>query len=130
MRGTADAMQTLGFPWPSTVAGFARTRAGMDEHGVFGMTPDAAREIEVRGPWLVQCRSDGSARRWYAPAPRDAVWFAEEGDPEGLQRVRVSPGDLSGSEQTDLEELEILRPLDVLPRRSRCQVPPSIPPRR
>lgn len=59
---------TLAFPWPGTVAGVMRTRAGSDAGGRF-VASDLARlrGLGVRGPLL----TDGASL--YVPAPRDAV---------------------------------------------------------
>lgn len=59
---------TLAFPWPGTVAGVLRTRAGSDPDGRFVATDLARlRAIGLRGPLL----TDGEAV--YVPAPRDAL---------------------------------------------------------
>jgi CRISPR-associated protein Cmr3 len=83
------AMVTVSFPWPSTLAGFVRTRAGLDERGNFTLSKEDALKIAVRGPLLAgrewRERADGPDKgarvevfSCYAPAPADAVWFELE----------------------------------------------------
>lgn len=73
---------SLDFPFPSTVAGGARTRAGLTG-GVFdkGLIEEV-RNIEVRGPLLAELDSRGGIADWLCPAPADAllVGASEEGD--------------------------------------------------
>jgi CRISPR-associated protein Cmr3 len=51
-RGTQGAaLRTLSFPWPSTLAGLVRARAGSDRDGRFiHRRLDDLRRVGVRGP--------------------------------------------------------------------------------
>ncbi|MGZ5434691.1 MAG: type III-B CRISPR module-associated protein Cmr3 [Pyrinomonadaceae bacterium] len=67
---------SLPFPFPSTTTGGVRTRDGLNAHGVF--ESDAAninrvKELEVRGPLLIEVDKNGSVADWYVPAPADAL---------------------------------------------------------
>lgn len=77
MTTGAGRAWSMDIPWPSTVAGLARTRLGSDANGVFRKTSaselDALRAVAVAGPWLVE----ESTKRLFFPAPRDAVWFRD-----------------------------------------------------
>ncbi len=67
---------SLPFPFPSTVAGGVRTRAGVDAQGRFvddTATVDRVKGITVRGPLLVELDSAGQIREWLAPSPADAL---------------------------------------------------------
>src|SRR5579875_2212729 len=54
---------TLPFPFPSTLAGAARTQAGLNEQGMFWISGDKQLEelkhLAVRGPFLAQLTRDG-----------------------------------------------------------------------
>ncbi|TVQ96812.1 MAG: hypothetical protein EA398_15410 [Deltaproteobacteria bacterium] len=87
--GTAGAF-SMPMPWPSTVAGFARSRIGMQPDGTFGLKPDDARQIAVQGPWLAELTPDGQVGTHLFPAPADAVFFpADAGHPNRLARRRI-----------------------------------------
>lgn len=87
---------SLPFPYPSTLAGAIRTRAGMDASGDF----DTARisellQYRVRGPLLVE--RIGEQFRWLAPAPADALLLKREDESAGapapalVERRRLAP---------------------------------------
>ncbi len=66
---------SLPFPYPGTVAGLLRTLAGQNDQGVFDPArADDVLKIALRGPLLAELRADGTPHRYYAPAPRDALW--------------------------------------------------------
>src|SRR5436853_755991 len=69
---------TLPFPFPSTIAGGIRARAGLNEAGVFKYTKDDVealnrlKQLRVRGPLLVRLPNDESAITsvsWLVPPP-------------------------------------------------------------
>ncbi|MBE3518909.1 MAG: type III-B CRISPR module-associated protein Cmr3 [Firmicutes bacterium] len=67
---------SLPFPFPSTIAGAVRTRDGLDACGAFAKSEiPRVKQLEVRGPLLVELDDDGDVADWYAPAPADAVLF-------------------------------------------------------
>lgn len=71
---------SLPFPFPSTIAGGVRTRAFLNEKGSFdpasfGATLDDVKRLQMRGPFLVELKPDGSIADWLFPAPLDALAF-------------------------------------------------------
>lgn len=123
--GEGLPMRSLPFPWPSSVAGLARTRAGSDPSGLFTLSPNEARDlldVQVAGPWLVELRDDGPGEL-YLPAPADCLWHLGEGAEGMLERRRLQPGALRDGEEMNLSEG--FRPLfaEDAPRRK-----PTIPP--
>lgn len=91
---------SLDFPYPSTVAGGARTRAGL-VNGVFDKRlTEEVRNIEVRGPLLVELDAHNVVADWLCPAPADALLLGlpeDDGDytpPKGgVSLVRLRPLD-------------------------------------
>lgn len=77
----ATSGRTLTMPWPSSIAGLARTRVGSDDNGRFIVERAASllENVSVKGPWLVRLGMTGEAEEPFFPAPLDAVWFREEG---------------------------------------------------
>src|SRR6266702_7280135 len=100
---------TLPFPFPSTTTGGIRSRAGMNDDGVFELPPDEKgrkekienlKKLKVRGPLLVQLSEDGNGitvNKWLIPAPADALLFETKplsdkkssNDKEGLIRQLI-----------------------------------------
>lgn len=82
----------LDFPFPSTIAGGARTRAGQNEEGFFdaGKIGDV-KKIGVRGPLLVELDDDDNPA-FLVPAPGDGllIWDDER---EIVARHRLRPLD-------------------------------------
>lgn len=98
----SDKTYSLEFAWPSTIAGFVRSRAGRDASGRFDMSPDEARALRVRGPWLVEVDAAGPVHP-YVPAPRDVVWFQEDAAHAAWTRRRLVPGAWGSGELSDLQ---------------------------
>jgi CRISPR-associated protein Cmr3 len=90
-RGTS-----LPFPFPSTIAGAVRTRAGSSKgklgyfDGDDGSLVVAVKQIEVGGPLLVEIESDGAALP-LAPAPADALLMKDAGDENKAVCKRLVP---------------------------------------
>ncbi len=92
---------TLPFPFPSTTTGGIRSRAGMNNEGIFDTNQiSRVKTIKVRGPLLVQLSEDGNGitvNEWLVPAPADALLFETEplsvkkssNDKEGLIRQLI-----------------------------------------
>lgn len=99
----ASEMRSLDFPWPSTVAGLVRTRIGLSENGKFEMTPDEARQVEIRGPLLA--RVAPGPGELLVPAARDNVVYPHE---SGLRRYRLGPRPLPDGIATDLQGLQVV----------------------
>jgi len=115
LEGGAASMGCLPFPWPSSTAGFVRTRIGLDSKGHFRLGVDEARAIAVAGPWLVALDQDGEASGWLVPAPRDCVWFRETARPDHEVRYRLRPAPLPAGARSDLGTAELVQPADTLP---------------
>lgn len=67
---------TLPFPFPSTVIGALRHKAGLDANGQFDHTQkDAVLKMSMLGPLLVQIDNNDTVIDWLLPAPADALIF-------------------------------------------------------
>lgn len=128
---------SLPFPFPSTTAGGIRTRAALDDNGLFKFPNDQEqlnrlKQLRVRGPLLVQLAAEGSdiaSNQWLVPAPRDALLFPAEpaatGEPSALLQQLV-PLQLPQDAQTDFDQRELMlvgqssyderKPLNEAPR--------------
>ncbi|NJL05954.1 MAG: CRISPR-associated protein Cmr3 [Chloroflexaceae bacterium] len=84
--------RTLPFPYPSTLAGMVRTRAGT-VGGSFTATPTDVLQIAVRGPLLVQLDPvEDRVTKYFAPAPADALLLeVEKQDGDGVRVVQLKP---------------------------------------
>ena len=66
--------RSLPFPYPSTIIGAVRTRAGTNGNGKFDT--DRIPELKQKrlvGPVLVMVNDQGNVDTWYFPAPADAL---------------------------------------------------------
>ncbi|MCK6509022.1 type III-B CRISPR module-associated protein Cmr3 [Myxococcota bacterium] len=107
---------SLSFPYPSTLAGAARTHLGSSPtHGGFcvegtGYTNESAmaeallREVSSRGPFLVRLSETGKIEEWYLPSPLDAVCFERgpKDDSGKVNCVSLVPQGLGTGEQSNL----------------------------
>lgn len=95
--------KTLSFPFPSTLAGAVRTRAGQDESGIF----DNAKitellQVGIRGPVLVELDQQDS---WYFPAPQDCfVIQPKDQDEKFGKQLWARPIGPGPNEWTNLED--------------------------
>jgi CRISPR-associated protein Cmr3 len=106
----------LPFPFPSTLAGAVRNRAGLDGEGRFQYANDkealqSLKRLKVRGPFLIE-RTDErqGAYSWLLPAPHDVLLFEkEEGrDPDQKRQYdlkHIAPLTLPEKALTDFEAL-------------------------
>src|SRR5262249_52599805 len=80
---------TLSFPFPSTIIGAVRTRAGRDAKGVFDRSKiSTVKEIQLRGPLLVQLNPQGEIEDWFVPFPADALLLKTQAEHEAeLKRL-------------------------------------------
>jgi CRISPR-associated protein Cmr3 len=115
--GTGGALRTLGFPFPSTLAGAVRTRLA-GGGGSFALNPAEIATllaIEVAGPLLAELPEDTpetaeeGAATWLAPAPRDAI-LAQAAE-EAYALRRLAPRELAPGET--VEGLGALLPLQL-----------------
>lgn len=94
---------SLDFPFPSTTTGGVRTRAGLNNQGIFDTSLiGVVKQIGVRGPLLIELNSDGEIVDWLMPAPSDALLIGDEKDKDKVQIKHLAPIDVS----TDLTNLE------------------------
>lgn len=84
---------TLPFPFPSTIAGAARTRAGRDASGIFDQSKIAdVKKLAVRGPLLVEIHAEtGSVEEWFVPAPADMLLLEASGDKDQVSLRQLKP---------------------------------------
>jgi CRISPR-associated protein Cmr3 len=119
--------RTLPFPYPSTLAGMVRTRAGT-ENGKFTATKEVVSQIRARGPLLVQLEDNGSdtVKQHLVPAPADALLLNLEKE-DGTQSKEVKVLQLVPLEVT--EGLHTAMPDGLLPVGPR-KVDPAKPSKR
>jgi CRISPR-associated protein Cmr3 len=103
LTAAAFPSPSMTLPWPSTLAGFIRHRAGTTAAG-WSLTAAAAKAIAVAGPCLLRQSDDG---RWSPcfPAPLDAAWHGADGI---SARRRLVPRPLPAGAVSDLSTLELL----------------------
>lgn len=92
---------TLGFPYPSMLAGAVRTRM-VAGRGTFDLAGTEALEqlkkIAVQGPLLAELTDDSEPPvAWLAPAPRDALFVRNQSDQPVLRALRPRPLEARGS---------------------------------
>ena len=93
---------TLGFPYPSMLAGAVRTRmaSGRGSFDLAGAELDELKKIPVQGPLLVELVDTGEpVIPWLVPAPRDA-FFERRQDGLPVRRV-LRPRPLEGRGSID-----------------------------
>lgn len=95
---------SLDFPFPSTTTGGARTRAGLDQAGIFdtGLITEV-KNISVKGPLLVELDMDGKISDWLMPTPSDSLLISDEIDKNKVHIKRLGPLDVS-PQLTNLNE--------------------------
>jgi CRISPR-associated protein Cmr3 len=90
--GAGMRATSLDFPFPSTTTGGVRTRAGLDAQGIFDTNLiSAVKEINVKGPLLVELDNNGEICNWLMPAPSDALLMRVEGDDKKAKIKRLAP---------------------------------------
>lgn len=97
-----ERAKSMGFPYPSTIAGAVRTRSGTKPGSEF----DKGRINEllgktVRGPFLVELNHDGSIKTKFLPAPADALFVQPDGSGD-ISLYALSPIKLPADGKTDL----------------------------
>lgn len=96
--------RTLAFPYPSTLAGGVRSRAGQDSNGRFDVHQPVDRLLRytIRGPLLVSLDDHGDVTQWHFPAPADA-FVIEAAAQSTVKRRWVRPVHLPYGAATDLQ---------------------------
>ncbi len=120
--------RTLPFPYPATLAGTVRSRAGRGADGKFCAAVADVLRIGVRGPLLVQLDDNGSdtVKQQLVPAPADALLLNLKKE-DGTQSKEVKVLQLVPLEVT--EGLLTAMPDDLLPVGPR-KVDPAKPSKR
>lgn len=110
--------KSLAFPFPSTITGGTRTRAGLNKEDIFelhGEQLNVLKELRVRGPLLVQLTRDGNdlmPNPWLVPAPLDALLLPPQ-QPDTLEEKtamvqQLVPLTLPEGIQTDLDKENLM----------------------
>ena len=105
---------SLPFPFPSTTTGGARSRAGLDENGIFPYSQSSKeleelKKLKVRGPLLVEFSVDENnveQVQWLAPAPLDALLVLSR-QSDGTDTIilkRLVPLERPSGAQTDFDQ--------------------------
>lgn len=96
---------SLSFPFPSTIAGGVRTRAGLDAQGNFQKGKiNEVKKIAVKGPFLVELAETGSIQNWLMPAPMDLVILNSDSNDQTKGNIKkLVPIDMPEDSFTDLQ---------------------------
>ncbi len=90
--GAGIRATSLDFPFPSTTTGGVRTRAGLNDDGMFDVNSiDAVKEIATAGPLLIELDQDAVICDWLMPAPCDALIVRDESDEAKVQIRCLKP---------------------------------------
>lgn len=95
---------TMPFPFPSTIAGGVRTRAGLDQRSYFHASRiNEVKTISIKGPFLVELDENANISNWLFPAPSDVVLLKVEKDDKKAQIKKLIPIEIPKGAYTDLE---------------------------
>ncbi|MBK7995035.1 MAG: type III-B CRISPR module-associated protein Cmr3 [Blastocatellia bacterium] len=96
---------SLSFPFPSTIAGGVRTRAGLDAQGNFQKGKiSEVKKIAIKGPFLVELAETGSIQNWLMPAPMDLVILNNDSNNETTVNIKkLVPINMPENSFTDLQ---------------------------
>lgn len=95
--------KSVPFPFPSTLTGGVRTRAGQDARGVFTASVPEVLSVAVRGPLLVEVSPTDEIERWLLPSPADAVVLRMD-DPKRGEVKQLTPPAKDDSTVTNLPD--------------------------
>lgn len=99
----AKAISLL-FPFPSTIAGGVRTRAGLDKTGAFQISKvNEVKAISIKGPFLIELEENQSISKWLLPAPLDVVVLKVDGYDQKAVLKQLVPLEVPTDAYTDLE---------------------------
>lgn len=83
-----ERAKSMLFPFPATLAGAVRTREGTKENGEFdGSQIDSLLKRYVRGPFLVELDDSQNIKKWYFPAPADALLISKKDDHKKIEEI-------------------------------------------
>ena len=103
-----ERSNSLGFPFPSTLAGAVRTLVGPDhKNGYDQNRVETLKAISMRGPALVELTADGQISNWFFPAPADAL-LVEDRASQQVKRYALAPIKLPDGAVTDMEGLALV----------------------
>ena len=103
-----ERSNSLPFPFPSTLIGAVRTRAGTDSQGKFDSSQlNDLLAKSMHGPVLVELGADGAIVERYFPAPADAL-LVEANDKGNVQRYALAPIQTPGDARTNLTGLQLV----------------------
>lgn len=108
--------KTMSMPYPSTLAGAARTMAGTDQKtGQFDKAQIASLlDKSLVGPFLVEIEADGEIKEFFLPAPSDAL-LIKTNDKSKAVRYDLKPLSAEKSEViVNPEGLKICAPLKII----------------
>ncbi len=96
---------SLSFPFPSTIAGGVRSRAGLDAQGHFQRGKiNEVKQIVIKGPFLVELAETGNIQNWLVPAPMDLVILNNASNDETKGNIKkLVPIDMPEDSFTDLQ---------------------------
>jgi len=96
---------SLSFPFPSTIAGGVRSRAGLDAQGYFQIGKiEEVKKIAIKGPFLVELAETGNIQNWLVPAPMDLVILNNASNYETRGNIKkLVPIDMPEDSFTDLQ---------------------------
>lgn len=96
---------SLSFPFPSTIAGGVRSRAGLDAQGHFQRGKiEEVKKIAIKGPFLVELAETGNIQNWLVPAPMDLVILNNTSNDETRGNIKkLVPIDMPEDSFTDLQ---------------------------
>jgi len=106
---------TLPFPFPSTIIGAFRTRAGRNGDGIFDRSKiSAVKEIGLRGPLLVQLNPQGEIEDWFVPSPADVLLLKcqaeDEAEIKRLTALKLDKGKTNLPHNLQLVGMPIINP--------------------
>lgn len=120
--------KTLSFPFPASVAGAARTRAGLDANGRFdsGLI-GALLNKQVRGPLLVELDASGGVIDWLFHAPADARLLKHDPHDKRQKQARIVPLTVnetpSGADSNLSSALALVGPIEHVNEKPCSEVP-------
>ncbi len=117
--------KTLSFPFPSTLAGAARTRAGRDKAGHFAASQiPVLLQKEMRGPLLVELNATGGVKDWLFPVPADALILKQESYKEDAGRlVPLTVLAMPDGAETDLGGPNLVGPVTAEKEKPHAKAP-------